>query len=59
MSEVFFVQRVGIYVGKCEWGSMKKTKMAESKMVEFKLAEFKMAAIIKLGENEWVWVRLN
>ena len=36
-----------------------KTKMAESKMVEFKLAEFKMVAIIKLGENEWVWVRLN
>ena len=29
-------------------------KMAESKMVEFK-----MAAIIKLSENEWVWVRLN
>ena len=36
-----------------------KTKMAESNMMEFKLAEFKMAAIIKLGENEWVWVRLN
>ena len=30
------------------------TKMAESNM-----AQFKMAAIIKLGENEWVWVRLN
>ena len=45
--------------GKCEWVSEKKTKMAESNKVEFKLAEFKMAAIINLGENEWVWVRLN
>ena len=37
------------------WVSLRgKTKMAESIM-----AEFKMAAIIKLGENEWVWVRLN
>ena len=34
--------------------------MAESKMAEIKMdAEFKMAAIIKLSENEWVWVRLN
>ena len=42
------------------WMSLRgETKMAESKMVEFKLAEFKMVAIIKLGENEWVWVRLN
>ena len=42
------------------WMSLRgKTKMAEFKMVEFKLAEFKMVAIIKLGENEWVWVRLN
>ena len=24
-----------------------------------KMVEFKMAAIIKLSENEWVWVRLN
>ena len=59
MSEVFFVHMVGINVGKCEWGSDEITKMAESNKVEFKLAEFKMAAIIKLGENEWVWVRLN
>ena len=35
------------------------TIMAETKMVEFKMAEFKMAAIIKLSEDEWVWVRLN
>ena len=44
MSEGFFVQM---------------TKMAESKMAKFKMAEFKMAAIIKLSENEWVWIRLN
>ena len=48
-----------------EWVSMRgKTKIAESKMAkfrmaEFKMAEFKMAAIIRLSENEWVWVRLN
>ena len=42
------------------WVSLRgNTKMAESKMAEFKMAEFKMAAIIKLSENEWVWVRLN
>ena len=42
------------------WVSLRgKTKMAEFKMVEFKMAEFKMASIIKLSENEWVWVRLN
>ena len=33
--------------------------MAVSKMAKFMMAEFKMAAIIKLGENEWVWVRLD
>ena len=37
------------------WVSMRgKTKMVESKM-----AKLKKAAIIKLSENEWVWVRLN
>ena len=52
----FFVQIVGREV----WMSLRaKTKMAESKMVEIKMAEFKMTAIIKLGENKWVWVRLN
>ena len=37
----------------------RQTKMAESKMAKFKMPELKMAAIIKLGENEWVWVRLK
>ena len=36
-------------------------KVFESKMAmsESNMAEFKMAAIIKLSQNEWVWVRLN
>ena len=43
-----------------EWVSLRgKTKMADSKMAKFKMAEIKMTAIIKLNENEWVWVRLN
>ena len=42
------------------WVSLKEnTMMVESKMAKFKMAEFKMAAIIKLSENEWAWVRLN
>ena len=42
------------------WVSLRgKTNMAESKMAEFKMAEFKIPDIIKLNENEWVWVRLN
>ena len=42
------------------WVSLRgKTKMAESKMDKLKMAEFKMTAIIKLSDNEWVWVRLN
>ena len=41
------------------WVSLRgNTKMAESKMAKFKMAEFKIAAIIKLGEIEWVWGRL-
>ena len=28
--------------------------MAKSKMADIKAAEFKMAAIIKLGQNDWV-----
>ena len=43
-----------------EWVSLKEnTKMADSKMAKFKMAEFKIPAMIKLSENEWVWVRLN
>ena len=57
--KVFFVQMVGTNFGKCEWVLRGKTKVAESKMAKFKMAEFKMAAIIKLSQNEWVWVRLN
>ena len=34
-------------------------KIAESKLAKFNMAVFKMAAIIKLIQNEWVWVRLN
>ena len=42
------------------WVSLKgNTKIAESKMAKFKRVEFKMAAIIKLGENEWVGGQLN
>ena len=29
------------------------------KLAESKMAEFKMVAIIKLGENEWVWVSVR
>ena len=50
----FFVQMLGTNLGKCKWVWEEKTKMAESNMIEFK-----MAAIIKLCENEWVWVKLN
>ena len=38
------------------WGH---TMMAESKIAKFKKVEFMMAAIIRLSENEWAWVRLN
>ena len=37
------------------WVTLKEN----SKMAEYKMAKFKMAAIIKLSQNEWVWVRLN
>ena len=30
-----------------------------TEMVEYKMAKLKMTAIIKLSENDWVWVRLN
>ena len=40
-----------------DWTSLSQSLFC--KMDESKMAEFKMAAIIKLSENEWVWVRLN
>ena len=59
MSEVFLVQMVKKQ-SRQVWVSLnEKTKMAESKMAKFKMAQFKMAAIFKLSENEWVWVRMN
>ena len=58
-SEVFFVQMVWTNICKSEVSLRVKTKMAESKMAEINMVEYKMAAIIKLSENEWVWVRLN
>ena len=56
---------VGVRVwveGECFGVNLREVKkVSESKMAvsEFKMAEFKMAAIIKLSENEWLWVRLN
>ena len=50
----FFVQMVGTILGKCEWVWEEKLKWLDPRWTEFK-----MAAIIKLRENEWVWVRLN
>ena len=46
----------------CFWVNLREdNKVSESKMAvsESKMADFKMADIIKLGKNEWVWVRLN
>ena len=46
----------------CFWVNLKEdNKVSKSKMTvaESKMAKFKMADIIKLSENEWVWVRLN
>ena len=39
----------------CFWVNLRE----ENKVSESNMAEFKMATIIKLSENEWVWVRLN
>ena len=48
--------------GECFWVNLRQ----DNKVSEFQdgklnpmMAEFKMAAIIKLSENEWVWVRMN
>ena len=55
----FFVQRVWTNLGQV-WVSLKgNTEIAESKMARSKRVEFKMAAIMKLGENEWVGGQLN
>ena len=40
-----------------EWECMREVFFVE--MAESKMAKFNMTAIIKLSENEWVWVRLN
>ena len=42
------------------WVSLSRyIKMAESKMAKFNMVEFIMVAIIKLSENEWVWIRIE
>ena len=58
VSEIFFVQMVGTNLCKCEWVLEEKLRWLNP-YGQFKMAEFKMAAIIKLSQNEWVWVRLN
>ena len=46
-----------------EWMSLSQIELVWvrvlRKKAESNIAEFKMAAIIKLSQNEWVWVRLN
>ena len=45
----------------CFWVNLRvDNKVSESKMAvsECNIAEFKIAAIIKLSQNEWVWVRI-
>ena len=41
------------------WVRMNEWSFIMCKLAQSSMAEFKMAAIIKLSENEWVWVRLN
>ena len=41
------------------WVRMNERSFFLCKMAESKMGKFKMAAIIKLSENEGVWVRLN
>ena len=46
----------------CFWVNLREdNKVSESKMAvsESNMAEFKMADIIKLSQNEWVWVSLK
>ena len=54
----FYVQIVGTKLGVVREFE-KKYYDGWTKMTKFKMAEFKMDAIIKLSENEWVWIRLN
>ena len=45
----------------CFWVNLREdNKVSESKMAvsESKMADFKMAAIIKLSQNELLWVRV-
>ena len=48
---------------KSEWITLNQIELVAArvlcKMAEFKMVEYKIAAIIKLSENEWIWVRLN
>ena len=55
----FFVQMMGTNLGKYEWLWEEILRWLNHRLAEFKMAEFKMAAIIKLSENERVWVQLN
>ena len=52
-----------IMVVKWEWMSLSQIELVWvrvlCKMAESKMAHFKMADIIKLSENEWVWVRIE
>ena len=52
-----------IIKSKWQWKTVSEFELvavrALCKMAESKMAEYKIAVIIKLGENEWVWVRLN
>ena len=64
--KAFLVQMAGIPDGRI--GKMAaivslsenaRVKFIFVQMAESKMADFKMAAIIKLSQNEWVWVILN
>ena len=41
-----------------DWISLSQS-FVQNRWIQGRVAEFKMAAIIKLCEKEWVWVRLN
>ena len=54
-----FVKIVGTNLGKCEWVWKIILRWQNTRWPNSRGWEFKMAAIIKLSEIEWVWVRLN